>query len=132
MNDIEVGEFVRIKHELNQTIIAKITEFIGIDPNYKNMAMYKIDRIAHHGSSCYPTKEIYEEDIIKHSKNIIDVLEVGDFVNGKEIKRINDYEDFKRADFNLDYDDCDAVYNENIKSILTHEQYEANSYKLEE
>ena len=72
------------------------------------------------------------KEIVSHSKNIIDLIEVGDYVNGKKVLRINDYEDFKRADFNLDYDDGDAVYNEDIKTILTKEQYEQNSYKIGE
>lgn len=71
-------------------------------------------------------------DILKHSKNIIDLIEVGDYVNGRKIERINDYGEHKRADFNLDFDDCDAVYNEDIKTILTKEQYEQNCYRLEE
>ena len=69
-------------------------------------------------------------NIIKHSKNIIDLIEVGDYVNGNKVLRINDYGDFKRVDFNLDYDDGDAVYNEDIKLILTHEMYEQNCYKV--
>lgn len=72
----------------------------------------------------------YCEEIVKHSKNIIDLIQIGDYVNGKKVLRINDYGDFKRADFNLDYDDEDAVYNEDIKTILTKEQYEQNSYKI--
>lgn len=75
-------------------------------------------------------REINEEDIKIHSKNIIDLIEEGDYVNGKKVLRINDYGNFKRADFNLDYDDGDAVYNEDIKTILTKEQYEQNSYKI--
>lgn len=70
------------------------------------------------------------EKIINHSKNIIDLIEVGDYVNGKEILRINDYGDFKRADFNLDYDDGDAVYNDDIKTIITKEQIETLEYKV--
>ena len=72
----------------------------------------------------------HKGDIVKYSKNIIDLIEVGDYVNDKKVLRINDYDDFKRADFNLDYDDGDAVYNDDIKTILTKEQYEQNSYKL--
>lgn len=74
---------------------------------------------------------VREDNIIKHSKNIIDLIEEGDYVNGRKIERINDYGEHKRADFNLDFDDCDAVYNEDVKTILTHEQYEINSYRLE-
>lgn len=69
---------------------------------------------------------------LKHSPNLIDLIEVGDYVNGKKVERINDYGDFKRADFNLDYDDCDAVYNSDIKTIVTHQQFNSVMYKLGE
>ena len=44
----------------------------------------------------------------------------------------HDYGDFKRADFNLDYDDCDAVYEDDIKSIVTKEQFASMEYKIKE
>lgn len=69
-------------------------------------------------------------ELKNHSFEIIDLIEVGDYVNGKKVLRINDYGDFKRADFNLDYDDGDAVYNDDIKTILTHEMYNQNCYKV--
>ena len=59
-------------------------------------------------------------------------MKYGDYVNGQKIKRINDYGDFKRADFNLDYDDCDAVYEDDIKSIVTKEQFASMEYKIKE
>lgn len=59
-------------------------------------------------------------------------IEVGEYVNGRKIERVNDYEEHKRADFNLDFDDCDAVYNEDIKSIVTKEQFKQMEYKVEQ
>jgi hypothetical protein len=122
-NEIEVGEYVRTK----DGIIAKVTYVDGLmidcDEDVfdlKNLAMMEIPI------------EYAEEYIIKHSKNIIDLIEEGDYVNGQKIKRINDYGDFKRADFNLDYDDCDAVYENDIKSIVTKEQMAQMEYKVKE
>lgn len=68
--------------------------------------------------------------ITKHSFNIIDLIEADDYVNGKKVLRVNDYGDFKRADFNLDFDDCDAVYNEDIETIVTKEQFNSVMYKV--
>ena len=45
----------------------------------------------------------------KHSKDIIDLIEVGDYVNGYLV-------------IGSDYQ---------IKKVLTHEQFEANAYKIE-
>ena len=53
-------------------------------------------------------------------------------MNGRKIERVNDYGEHKRADFNLDFDDCDAVYNEDIKSIVTKEQFKLVEYRLED
>lgn len=69
-------------------------------------------------------------DIVKHSKNVIDLIEVGDYVNKRKIERVNDYGEYKRADFNLDFDDYDAVYNESIKTIVTKQQFESIKYKI--
>lgn len=118
--EIEIGEYVRTLDGIKKIIKANK----GIERTYRGQ--YEIEP-KYKGSYC-----ISEKNIIKHSKNIIDLIEVGDYVNGRKIERINDYGDFKRADFNLDYDDCDAVYNEDIKTILTHEQFKENCYRLEE
>lgn len=70
----------------------------------------------------------------KHSKNIIDLIEVGDYVNGilvtgkestllwTEIKGID------RSGYHIPI----SQYGENIKSIVTKEQFENIEYKVEE
>lgn len=68
------------------------------------------------------------EEIVKHSKQLIDLIEVGDIVNGFPVLEpiyngnvmygIDEgYENFKKS-----FGD--------IKTILTKEQYEANCYKV--
>lgn len=131
MEEFKVGEYVRTK----QGYISKLR---GISDNY----LYFDSTILNHyeESPLLPINEKLLDGtylraldyITKHSENIIDLIEVGDYVNGKKVLRINDYGDFKRADFNLDYDDGDAVYNDDIKTILTHEMYEQNCYKIGE
>lgn len=78
------------------------------------------------------------EDIIKASYNIIDILEVGDYVNGMEVTRISG----TRYDKNDLHCYCEHNGNENwqqvmipvknIKSIVTKEQMEQISYKVGE
>ena len=71
-----------------------------------------------------------ERDSIKEIKeNIIDLIEVGDYVNGRKVMYIRDYEEFKRLDFDEDMDDY--IYKEDIKTILTKEQYMQNCFKLD-
>jgi hypothetical protein len=62
-------------------------------------------------------------DIVKHSKNIIDLIEVGDFVNGVRVGQ--------SYLCNIKYLTKEIVEkNYGIKTILTHEMYEQNCYKI--
>lgn len=73
---IEKGEYVRIKHMYNEQKIARIEKVLDKDACYSNMQMYQIDTLHQHSNGHYPSFEIYEEDILKHSRNIIDLVEV--------------------------------------------------------
>ena len=68
------------------------------------------------------------KDKIKASHNIIDLIEVGDYVNGYKVthrtKSLLGFEDGQDGDWYLS--------NENIKSIVTKEQFESMSYKVGE
>ena len=66
---------------------------------------------------------------IKSSPNIIDLIEVGDYVNGVKITKIKEGKPFVE-----DYNDPYFSYyfeKEDIKSITTKEQFEAMEYKCE-
>lgn len=66
-------------------------------------------------------------EVYKKSENIIDILEVGDYVNGSKVNRIEkDY-----IVINEIWTGRELLINENIKSIVTKEQFESMSYKLE-
>ena len=72
---------------------------------------------------------IDENDIIKASNNIIDLIEVGDYVNGYKLL----YQDSHYSYF--DIDTCDWIYikkDEQIKSIVTKEQFESMEYNVNE
>lgn len=72
--------------------------------------------------------------IVKHSKNIIDLIECGDYVNGRLVLQT----DCKNQNVCLliPFTDTKANINiawygyEDIKTILTKEQFEQNSYKV--
>ena len=103
--EIEVGEYIRTKNG-------------------------KIDKVIN--NNCYMPQYIeceksllYKEDIVKHSKNIIDLIEVGDFVNRERILDITgDYIHTNETDHNRFY------LEKHIKTILTKEQYQANCYTV--
>ena len=121
----EVGQFVRTKDGIIDKVIIDYNGHCA-NPNceYKHI-------------SC--AKNYYDEDkIVKASYNIIDILEVGDYVNGMEVTRISG----TRYDKNDLHCYCEHNGNENwqqvmipvknIKSIVTKEQFEEMSYKVKE
>ena len=70
-----------------------------------------------------------KNEILKASYNIIDIIEVGDYVNGHRVEEINfeDEEIFTDSEYY-----CGVVEFCNIKSVITHEQMEQMAYKVEE
>ena len=72
---------------------------------------------------------------LKSSPNIIDLIEVGDYVNGNKITNISeDYcgrttliWGFDNGDFQCAF----TIYEEDIKSVVTKEQFETMEYKCE-
>lgn len=108
---IEVGEYVR-------TRVGEIYKVTKIDENY---GLVYFDK-TYGGWS----REELDTIIKKHSKNIIDLIEVGDFVNGYKVIGKNTNEVF------VFYTIYDKYTSDDIESILTHEQYEQNCYNLEE
>ena len=131
---IEVNEYVRTKNGL----IGKIKEFIPhytkgkregqeVEENFLLMGQEQckfIESIDYRIPPCYPSDEEWEKIkkyIVKHSKQLIDLIECGDYVNGelitdKWVTRISSI----RSNFS----------EEDIKTILIKESYIANCYKV--
>ena len=102
---MKAGDYVRILTMSGQSKIAKLE---------------KIDNI------CITDNGAVDiNNIIKSSPNIIDLIKVGDFVNGKEVLEIK-----KFGSFNGIKVFGDIYYNKEIKSIVTKEQFEAIQYKI--
>ena len=74
------------------------------------------------------------DEVLKASYNIIDLIEVGDYVNGYKIYSGGK----KHFDYILTWDDVENYYMKipllsvDIKSIVTKEQFESMSYKVGE
>lgn len=131
-NKIEVGEYVRTKNG----IIDKVKNYrVNCSMLYCEKGIY-IDKCNHIG--------IHLEDIVKHSKQLIDLIEVGDFVNGYRVlaiedsiyvnsKRIliykNQKEKYERWIYIQEHDG--RIYSQDdLIEILTKESYIANCYKV--
>lgn len=72
-----------------------------------------------------------EENIIKVSDNLIDLIEVLDYVNGYRVDLIDEIDGRKYLD--LHYTECEWRYtfNEDIKSIVTKEQFAFVKYEVQ-
>lgn len=86
--------------------------------------------------------ELYAYDIdniVKASYNIINILEVGDYVNGYKVTGIGGtYHGRKDIAIYCDYQENEKtgkwimIYDDEIKSVITHEQMEQMAYKVGE
>ena len=116
---LEVGQFVRLKSGYICKII-NINDFrepnmkYGVEANYLKDVMF-----------------IGDEDILKASYNIIDILEVGDYVNGCYIQEIKSLKDnVMVCMLDSDYEFVSTITNNEIETIVTKEQFEQMAYKV--
>ena len=70
-------------------------------------------------------------------KDDVDLIEVGDYVNGKKVKQIAMFEGFPNFPKLIFTDKKylipgETIENKDIKTIVTHEQFESIEYKVEE
>lgn len=118
--EIKVGEYVR-------TIHGEIAIFRGWNNNLKSQWSCKLEF-----QKIKTLKYCSEEYIAKHSTNIIDLIEVGDYVNGYKV--IDIIKGFKVIIDKLELDTTTGTYKnigiKDIKSILAHENFEDMEYKV--
>lgn len=136
MEEIEVGEYVR-------TIsgnIDKVDALYGMIENTVHLENHKWQSI---------------KNIVKHSPNLIDLIEVGDYVNGYRVKETGIYTEKEVVEIyavchnlkeienklvNKKWYILDNDYlmplrnckNDSIKSVITKEQMASIEYKVEE
>lgn len=121
---LEIGMYVRTKYGIAKYIedlVTRETIYRLIDKEivYDNVENWE---------DC-----LLDNEISKASHNIIDLIEVGDYVNGYPIYEILEYKDNTRAIVIAD-DNKSIIWQESsqyIKSIVTKEQFESMSYKVE-
>ena len=128
MAEIEVGEYGR-------TNFGKIIKFAWLESlegkRYENKVLL-INEDMLNNDFYYFHKG---EKIVKHSKQLIDLIEVGDYVNGREVKHIAMFEGFPDYPKLIFVDEThlipdDTCENDEIQTILTKEIYMANCYKV--
>ena len=107
--EIEMGEYIRTR----SGYINKVTN------NDFFMRRYL---------ECSKDRLVDRDNVVKHSKLLSEVVEVGDYVNGKRIHKIDKGQNYCY----LYYGNRKTFVDYQIKTILTKEQYERNCYKVEE
>ena len=111
MEEIKVNEYVRLRN-------GDVTRVKAINEKTFKCKFHKVN--------C----ELFIDFIVKHSSNIIDLIEVGDYVNGKEV--IGKFYEESLKVLILDTRLNAKCRSEDIKSIVTKEQFANAEYRLEE
>jgi hypothetical protein len=126
--DDEELEATRRLHRVSRDEI-KVGEYV----RSWNGSIGKVTRIEE-GRFLYDNKELicFIASVVKHSKNIIDLIEEGDYVNGYYCKRIPNFLN-KMCNFDLNTMEWTPLENIDIwYNILTKEQYNANCFTVKE
>lgn len=139
--DIYVGDYVRTING-----IAKVTDIIcGQDVKFDNLNIFDGDEdlLRHHNYDGISVNDYYfwNSYVIGNPTNdIMDLIEVGDYVNGRRVKAINcklEYldEDMPETVYNgleLDFDGTNnswIYFDYEIEDIVTKEQFDSRRYK---
>jgi hypothetical protein len=120
---LEIGMYVRLVNDVEDIVI--INKIANV---FENSILTENDGSIYQG-------EYTKENVIKASYNIIDLIEVGDFVNGLKVTLINEpsmancYKRIVYAEDRKGYL-IETFTEKDIKSIVTHEQMEQMAYKV--
>ena len=118
-NEIKVNEFIRTKDGVIDKVIIDYKGKCN-NPNCNRKHI-----------SC--EKNYYNEDeIVKHSPNLIDILECGDYINGHKIVNEIWGEDDNNLYFEIEggYNKARYIGENEMKKVVTKEQFEAIGYKV--
>lgn len=121
MSKIEINEYVKT----NKGRIGKVAEIrLGFN---KDLQVYQDIYILDNGLWTIL------DYIVKHSNQLIDLIEIGDYVNGYKVISVdydvmNDTTECIELDLNSNYQ-YNFISIRQIETILTKEQYMANCYK---
>ena len=127
---LEVGQFVRIKNKAGWYCIGKLYNINDFrEPSMKYCIDIQKDDFIF----------VPEDMIVKASNNIIDLIEPGDYVNELPVESYYTRYDEEKDDYIKigiitleDYWKGTFTSVEDIKSIVTKEQFESVSYKVGE
>lgn len=120
---LEVGMYVRYKRGSMGYNIEPADKIGKIINRVNESDIYELDN----------NNNIFENDVVKASFNIIDLIKEGDYVNKHLVKEI--FLSGERRYIKLDNSYANGegirIYEEDIKTIVTHEQFENMKYEVD-
>ena len=121
---IEKGMFIR-----TQQGIAKIVE----KPNI-SVVVWNDRKVIYVDKNGHPVATslnffVFEDEITSVSFDLIDLIEVGDYVNGEKVQK--KYFNYAIKDWRIESNDGIICFNENIKDVVTKEQFLNCKYVVE-
>lgn len=105
-----------------------VENYLSLDGNQCRL----IESIDYSIPPCYPSDEELDKikrHIVKTSHNIIDLIEVGDYVNGKRVYSLGLTIGILNT---INFEDGTFITAEDIKSIVTKELFEIAEYRIGE
>lgn len=121
---LEVGMYIRTKYcgICDEIAIRKIIKIDKINNNW-----FYIDKNVCDIYKDY-TNKLNTVNVEKASFNIIDILEVGDYVNGYYVEDV--LKTFVNVAVGSNYFQSPTIYEKDIKSVVTKEQFENMKYGI--
>lgn len=126
--ELKVGMYIRTKDKNGIQYIRKIVD-LPKDTRYGSII---VDKYIHN------VKWVSKKNVLKVSYEKMDLIKPGDYVNGKKVVFIDEYgrialdeNDIKTRDVEGRYEFL-TIKKEDIKSIVTKEQFESMKYIVEE
>ena len=125
---LEVGQFVRFKDKRGIEYIRKIVEI----PEDNRYASLYLDKEANYSHGLSP------KNVIKGSFNIVNLIKAGDYINNSKVIKIENVENYpdlssvkiEKSDFR--YGVYETIFEKDIKSVVTKEQFKQMAYKVGE
>ena len=122
--ELRINDYVRFKTLSREIKIGKVIEIIEPDKeSMKKYCVYDLDN----------NEATVDDYVIKSSPNIIDLIEENDFIDGMRITQIiSNKNGVLECMKDSDYEFITTITNNEIKSVLTHEQFESMEYRIGE
>ena len=123
---LEVGKWCRTKKGTIFKIIGGNVDMWEIDIDYSYLS--KCENEDYNSYAYNKNNGLFEDLVVKASYDIIDLIEVGDYVNGYYVEDV--LKTFVNVAVGSNYFQSSTIYEKDIKSIVTKEMFSSMEYRL--